>query len=144
MSLRTSAVALSALLLSTTTVFFVLEMPGSAPSASGSSAHATTLRDTPAEALPFEVVSQQLIDEHRALEAAQLAASDSNRLKALYLGCARDTSSHRMDVDEAVYCQAVADVLMVRHFGGSLDRLLTWWRQQPDNLTLSTDTLGGT
>jgi len=144
MSLRTSAVALSTLLLSTTTVFFILDMTSFAPPASGSSAHATTLPDAPAKVVPFEVVSEQLIDEHRALEAAQLAASDGARLKSLYLGCARETSINRMDIDEAVYCQAVADVLMVRHFGGSLDSLLAWWRQQPAELTLSADTLGGT
>jgi len=144
MSLRTSVVALSTLLLSMTVVFFALEMARLAPPGSGSSAQATTLPDAPSKVLPLEVVSEQLINEHRALEAAELAASDGARLKSLYLGCARETSTNRMDIDEAVYCQAVADVLMVRHFDGSLDNLLAWWRQQPVELTLSADTLGGT
>jgi hypothetical protein len=57
--------------------------------------------------------------------------SGEARLKAFYVDCARETSNHRMDVDQAVYCQAVADALIHRHFGGSLERLLAWWRDQP-------------
>jgi len=145
MILRTSAAAtLSALLLSTMAILFVLSPLRIAPQVTGSSAHATALQDAPAKALPFEVVSEQLINEHRALEAAQLADGDSARLKSLYLDCARQTSVRRMDVDEAVYCQAVADVLMVRDFEGNLDLLLAWWRQQPVDLTLSSDAPNGT
>jgi len=84
-----------------------------------------------AERLPDDVVSGQLMDEHRALEAAQLVAVSVAGLKALYLDCVRSTSEYRMDVEEAVYCQAVAETLMHRHFNGSMEQLLSWWRSQP-------------
>ena len=130
MTPRTHAAAmLSALLFFTIAIYFLLEGPRLASLAS--SAQATTISDTPAGPPPFEVVARQLTDEHRALEAAQLAMADEPHLKTLYLDCARATSGIRMDIDEAVYCQSVADALMHRHFGGSFERLIDWWRQQP-------------
>jgi len=134
MTRRTFAAAiLSALLLSTLAIVLVLDMPQSATAARASPAPVPAVHDEPALPLDFAIVSEQLTSEHRALEAAQLSASDGSRLKNLYLDCARETSVERMDVEQSVYCQAVADVLMHRHFNGNLDRLLGWWKQQPDN-----------
>ena len=132
MKSRTSAAAIVvSLLLVALAIVALLETPGRP--ATGSVAQAATVRPAPAEPLPFEEVIDQLNGEHRALEAAELLGSSSSRLKTLYLECARQTSEHRMDVDESLYCQAVADVLMHRHFDGNLDLLIEWWQQRSND-----------
>jgi hypothetical protein len=119
------------LIAATVAACLILRSMGSTPGVEGAVVQAITARVAPQELLPDDVSIGQLTDEHRALEVAQLVASSVPRLKALYLECVRSTSEHRMDVDEAVYCQAVADTLMNRHFNGSLEELLSWWRAQP-------------
>jgi hypothetical protein len=129
MKSRTSAAAtVASLLLVALAIVALLETPERRTA--GSVAQAATVRYAPAEPLPFEEVIDQLNGEHRALEAAELLGSSSARLKSLYLECARQTSEQRMDVDESLYCQAVADVLMHRHFDGNLDLLIEWWQQR--------------
>jgi hypothetical protein len=133
MNSRTSAAAMLSSLLLVAIAFFVLpKTPGRHP-AVGSVVQAATARQAPAEPLPFEEVIEQLNGEHRALEAAELLGTSSSRLRSLYLECARQTSEQRMDVDESLYCQAVADVLMHRDFAGNLDLLLEWWQQRSGN-----------
>ena len=109
---------------------FLFLRAGFTPAAAGPVEQARNAQSVRAEHLSNDVVSGLLMDEHRALEAAQLAAVSVARLKALYLDCVRSTSEYRMDVDDALYCQAVAETLMHRHFDGSLEQLLSWWRSQ--------------
>ena len=129
-SRRNHATLLLALIAAAIGIFLILRA-GFTPAADGPVEQATDAHYAHTERLSNDVVSGLLRDEHRALEAAQLVAVSVARLKALYLDCVRSTSEYRMDVDEAVYCQAVAETLMHRHFDGSLEQLLSWWRSQP-------------
>jgi hypothetical protein len=122
---------------------FLILRVGFTPTVDRPVEQATNAHYVHAESLPIEVVSGLLMDEHRALEAAQLDGVTVARLKALYLDCVRSTSEYRMDVDEAVYCQAVAEALMHRHFDGSFEKLLSWWRSQP-SLPQALSTASGT
>lgn len=58
-------------------------------------------------------------------------APDGSRvetLKAAYLACDRETSSHRMDPTTAGRCMDVSSELMQLAFDGDFDRLIAWWR----------------
>jgi hypothetical protein len=51
-------------------------------------------------------------------------------LKALYLGCARESARQRLSPHDAARCSAAAELLKERSFGGDFDALLAWWRRQ--------------
>jgi len=54
-------------------------------------------------------------------------------LKALYLGCVRESSQRRLSMDEAAHCSNAADVLKVRAFGGDFDAMIGWLRQHRED-----------
>lgn len=56
------------------------------------------------------------------------AGSRVETLKAAYLACDRETSSHRMDPTTADRCMDVSSELMQLAFDGDFDRLIAWWR----------------
>jgi hypothetical protein len=132
---KADAVLLLVLLLVVLAIFFVLRDFGftlrsprpPAPTQLAASAASSGPAGTASPAA-FDDVVKQLEGAHRALEAGPLAAAGVTRLKSLYLECARETSHSRRDVEQAAFCQAVADALMHGHSGGSFERLIGWWR----------------
>jgi hypothetical protein len=133
MTLRKSdAAILLALLFSTIVVFSILRGLGFAPRVPEAAAKATSVVSAPVAPLPFETVVEELLGEHRALEAAELAMSGEARLKALHLDCTGGAPTDGTDVEQAVFCQAVADALVLRYFDGKPERLFAWWQEQPE------------
>ena len=64
--------------------------------------------------------------------AAQTPIADLpvERLKAAYLACDHVSSQRPLMQDEAQLCLEVGETLKVRHFDGSFERLIAWWRAE--------------
>lgn len=60
------------------------------------------------------------------------ASGSEEQLKTYYLECARATSRRRMELDDAMACAEVADVLLARSFNGDFDRMIEWWQSRRD------------
>lgn len=63
---------------------------------------------------------------------ATLERLPESELKALYLGCARESTRQRLAPIDAALCSATAELLKERSFGGDFDAMLAWWRSQRD------------
>ncbi|WBX99936.1 hypothetical protein PE066_10605 [Ramlibacter tataouinensis] len=58
-----------------------------------------------------------------------VARMDSAALRKHYLQCSRESEQVRLGPPQAQFCAEVAQALLQRDFGGSLERQLAWWRQ---------------
>lgn len=60
----------------------------------------------------------------------QVAAMSVERLKAVYLACDRAATQHVLPPGVAQHCSLVGEELKQRHFDGSFDKLIEWWRAE--------------
>ena len=93
------------------------------PQSSSVAAQAHTGPATTAPRVWRTTESDPLVAEHRVLEAAQLAVTLPGHLKAVHSDCTDQAVSPAIDSEEAAFCLAVADsILLHRPFDALPDQ----------------------